>query len=60
MKKGNFMKLLVNLKDRPVLTITEVVGMLGISSSTIKRKIASGEIKAIPHQNIKYYQLLCI
>ena len=39
--------------DRPVITITEAVMVLGLSSSTIKRRIATGQIKAVERDNLK-------
>ena len=39
--------------DRPVITITEAVGILGLSTSTIKRRIATGQIKAVDRENLR-------
>jgi len=39
--------------DRPVITITEAVGVLGLSVSTIKRRIATGQIKAVDRGNLR-------
>ena len=45
--------MIYNLMDRPVVTITEAVGILGLSVSTIKRRIATGQIKAVERENLR-------
>jgi predicted site-specific integrase-resolvase len=45
--------MIYNLMDRPVITITEAVGILGLSTSTIKRRIATGQIKAVDRENLR-------
>ena len=45
--------MIYNLMDRPVITITEAVGVLGLSVSTIKRRIATGQIKAVDRENLR-------
>ena len=47
------MKMNIELASRPVLTITEAVMLLGLSSTTIKRRIASGQIKCVHRDNLK-------
>ena len=47
------MNYMVNWKDRPVVTLTEATMITGLSPSTLKRRIASGQISAIDRQNIK-------
>ena len=47
------MKLTLNFSDRPVVTVTECSMLLGISASSIKRKIASGVLKTIARENLK-------
>ena len=45
--------MIYNLMDKPVITITEAVGILGLSTSTIKRRIATGQIKAVDRENLR-------
>jgi len=47
------MNYMVNWKDRPVVTLTEATMITGLSPSTLKRRIATGQISAIDRQNIK-------
>ena len=47
------MNYMVNWKDRPVVTLTEATMITGLSPSTIKRRIESGEISAIERTNLK-------
>ena len=42
-----------SLIERPCITITEAVSLIGLSSTTIKRKIATGELKAVGRNNLK-------
>tara|TARA_Y100000034_G_scaffold20004_1_gene22747 strand:+ start:77 stop:277 length:201 start_codon:yes stop_codon:yes gene_type:complete len=39
--------MLYNLLDRPVLTLTEATMVLGLSASTIKRRIETGQLKSV-------------
>tara|TARA_Y100000310_G_scaffold201768_1_gene201852 strand:- start:2 stop:202 length:201 start_codon:yes stop_codon:yes gene_type:complete len=39
--------MLYNLLDRPVLTLTEATMVLGLSASTIKRRINTGQLKSV-------------
>ena len=48
------MKNVINWKDRPVITLTEAVGVLGLSSSTIKRRIQTGQLKQVDRVNKKH------
>ena len=43
----------ISWEDRPVITLTEAVMVLGLSPSTIKRRIATGQIKAVDRSNKK-------
>ena len=47
------MNYMVSWEDRPVITLTEAVMVLGLSPSTIKRRIATGQIKAVERANKK-------
>jgi len=44
---------MVNWKDRPVVTLTEATMITGLSPSTLKRRIATGQLSAIERENIK-------
>ena len=39
--------MIYNLMDRPVLTLTEATMVLGLSASTIKRRINTGALKSV-------------
>ena len=39
--------MIYNLMDRPVLTLTETTMVLGLSASTIKRRIETGQLKSV-------------
>ena len=39
--------MIYNLMDRPVLTLTEATMVLGLSASTIKRRIETGQLKSV-------------
>ena len=39
--------MIFNLMDRPVLTLTEATMVLGLSASTIKRRINTGQLKSV-------------
>ena len=39
--------MIYNLLDRPVLTLTEATMVLGLSASTIKRRINTGQLKSV-------------
>ena len=41
------------LLEKPVLTVTETAFLSGLSNSTIKRKILSGELKAVDRDNLR-------
>ena len=47
------MKLTIDLMKRPVITCMEASMLLGISTSSIKRRIADGRIKALDRDNLK-------
>jgi len=47
------MNYIVSWEDRPVISLTEAVMVLGLSPSTIKRRIATGQIKAVERANKK-------
>ena len=40
-------QMIYNLMDRPVLTLTETTMVLGLSASTIKRRIETGQLKSV-------------
>ena len=50
---GGSMKLTIDLNKRPVITCVEASMLLGISTSSIKRRIADGRIKALERENLK-------
>ena len=50
---GGLMKLTIDLMKRPVITCMEASMLLGISCSSIKRRIADGRIKALERDNLK-------
>ena len=39
--------------DRPVVTLTEATMILGLSASTIKRKLDSGVLKSVKRNNLR-------
>ena len=39
--------MIYNLLDRPVVTLTEATMITGLSASTIKRRINSGQLKSV-------------
>jgi len=41
------MNYMVKWEDRPVITLTEAVMVLGLSPSTIKRRINTGQLKSV-------------
>ena len=47
------MNYMVNWEDRPVVTLTEATMITGLSPSTLKRRIATGQISAIERKNLK-------
>ena len=47
------MKLTIDLGKRLVITCMEASMLLGISCSSIKRRIADGRIKALERDNLK-------
>jgi len=47
------MNYIISWEDRPVISLTEAVMVLGLSPSTIKRRIATGQIKAVERANKK-------
>ena len=47
------MKMTIDLGKRPVITVVEASMLLGISCSSIKRRIADGRIKALERDNLK-------
>jgi len=50
---GGLMKLTIDLGKRPVITVVEASMLLGISATSIKRRIADGRIKALERDNLK-------
>jgi len=50
---GGSMKLTIDLGKRLVITCMEASMLLGISCSSIKRRIADGRIKALERDNLK-------
>ena len=51
--------MIYNLLDRPVLTLTEATMVLGLSASTIKRRIKSGQLKSIKRGSNLEKILIC-
>jgi len=47
------MSYIISWEDRPVITLTEAVMVLGLSPSTIRRRIRTGQIKAVERVNKK-------
>ena len=47
-----------NLLNRPVLTLQEAVMVLGISSSTIKRRISEGILEIVERGNNRQKMLI--
>ena len=47
------MKISIDLSNRPVITCSEASQLLGLSTSSIKRRIADGRIKALERNNLK-------
>ena len=47
------MNYIISWEDRPVITLTEAVMVLGLSPSTIRRRIRTGQIKAVERVNKK-------
>ena len=45
--------MIYNLMDRPVVTLTEATMILGLSASTIKRRLMTGQIKAVDRDNLR-------
>tara|TARA_Y100001968_G_C18926330_1_gene512170 strand:+ start:262 stop:453 length:192 start_codon:yes stop_codon:yes gene_type:complete len=45
--------MIFNLMDRPVVTLTEATMILGLSASTIKRRLESGQIKQVERKNMR-------
>ena len=45
--------MIYNLMDRPVVTLTEATMILGLSASTIKRKLDSGVLKSVKRNNLR-------
>ena len=39
--------MIYNLLDRPVVTLTEATMILGLSASTIKRRLQSGQLRQV-------------
>ena len=46
------MNYVVRWQDRPVVNLTEATMITGLSASTLKRRIATGQIDAIERKNI--------
>ena len=47
------MNYIISWEDRPVITLTEAVMVLGLSPSTIRRRIRTGQIRAVERVNKK-------
>mgnify|MGYP001161299245 CR=1 FL=1 len=47
------MKIMMNVMDKPCVTISEACWILSLSASTIKRKINSGVIKCVERDNLR-------
>ncbi len=47
------MKIMMNVMDKPCVTISEASWILSLSPSTIKRKINSGVIKCVERDNLR-------
>ena len=47
------MNYIISWEDRPVISLTEAVMVLGLSPSTIKRRIEDGLLSAIERTNLK-------
>ena len=48
------MNYMISWKDRPVITLTEAVMVLGLSPSTIRRRIRTGQLKQVDRVNKKH------
>ena len=46
------MKLTIDLGKRPVISVMEASQLLGLSQTSIKRRIADGRIKALERDNL--------
>ena len=46
--------IILNLMNKPVVTINEAMQILGLSQSTIKRRLKSGELKQIHRKNLRH------
>ena len=46
------MKLTIDLGKRPVITVSEASMLLGLSCTSIKRRISDGRIKALERDNL--------
>ena len=46
------MKLTIDLGKRPVITVMEASMILGLSTTSIKRRISDGRIKALERNNM--------
>jgi len=47
------MKIMMNVMDKPCVTISEASWILSLSPSTIKRKINAGVIKCVERDNLR-------
>ena len=47
------MNYIISWEDRPVITLTEAVMVLGLSPSTIRRRIRTGQLKQVERANKK-------
>ena len=50
--------MILNLMNKPVVTINEAMQILGLSQSTIKRRLNSGELKQIHRDNLRHKVLI--
>jgi len=47
------MKIMMNVMDKPCVTISEASWIISLSPSTIKRKINSGVLKCVKRDNLR-------
>ena len=47
------MKLTIDLSKRPVITVTEASMLLGLSPTSIKRRIAEGKLSCVNRDNLR-------
>ena len=47
-----------DLLNRPVLTLAEAIMVMGVSGSTIKRRIEEGRLKVVERDNLRHKILI--